>query len=505
MRSSGVSRPTQPLLVSAGQVVDRPADPHAGREPLALMEIAARAALEDAGVPSLASAIDTVAVVTNVFHDYGDTAALLAERLGCPPGRRLVTTWGGNTPESLVHYLCDEIVAGRTAVALVAGGEAVATLRALGKRGEQPAWTAHRPTDAPRWGDMRPGTSDVESRHGAREAFVTFALVENAFRAARAQTLADAQAEIAAYAERAARIAAANPYAWFRDAKDAATLTTVTPQNRMVAFPYPKYLNAILEVNQGAALLLTSEEAARRAGIASDRWVYPWAGADVTEQWFLSDRAVLHALPGTARAAARLFETIGRGPDAITHLDLYSCFPIAPRLSATTLGLDAATPRPLTVTGGLPWFGGPGNNYGTHALAAMMARLRADRDALGLVHGLGWNCTKHALGVVGGSPSPDGWRRVDTREIQAWVDALPTPTLAVEAAGPATIETYTVVHGRDGAPERGVVFARLPDGRRSVAVLPTDRDVLESLERREGVGRSGTLRHDGGRNVFTPS
>ena len=495
---------TLPLLVGAGQVVDRPADPREGREPLALMEAAARAAIDDAATDRILERIDTLCVVTNVFHDYGDTAGLLAERLGCAPARRLVTTWGGNTPQSLVNHLCDEIAAGRSEVVLVAGAEAVATIRALGKRGITPAWTEPRATDVPRWGDTRYGTSDLEARHGAREAYVTFALVENAFRAARGQSLDVAMLEIGAYAERAAAIAADNPYAWFRDAKSAATLTTVAPQNRMVAFPYPKYLNAIMEVNQGAALLLTSDAAARRLGIAPDRWVHPWAGADVTEAWYLTERPKLHEIPGTRRAAAALFDTVGFGVDAIAHLELYSCFPIAPRLSAATLGLDPATDRPLTVAGGLPWFGGPGNNYGTHALAALVGALRRDRSAFGLAHGLGWSCTKHALAIFSATPPPNGWRRVDTREIQAWVDAQPRPTVVDEATGDATVDTYTVVHGRDGGPERGVVMARLPGDRRTMAALPPDRDVLESFERAEGVGRPGRLRRVDGRNVFDP-
>jgi acetyl-CoA C-acetyltransferase len=498
-----MTRPV-PILVGAGQVVDRPADPREGLEPLALMAVAARHAAEDTAASGVLEAVDTVAVVTNVFHDYGDTAGLLAERLDIPPGRRLVTTWGGNTPQALLNHLCDEIVAGRTRLALLVGAEAVGTMRALGKLGVEPAWTAPRATDTPRWGDPRSGQSELESRHGAREAYVTFALVENAFRAARGQSLAAATDEIGRFAARSAAIAAKNPYAWFRDAKDETTLTRVTPANRMVAFPYPKYLNAIMEVNQGAAVLVASADAARELAIAADRFVYPWAGADVTEQWFLSERTAIHELAGTRRAAAALFETVGHPIESIDHLDLYSCFPIASRLSAATLGLDPATDRPLTVTGGLPWFGGPGNNYGTHAIAAMMTRLRCERGALGLTHGLGWNCTKHALGVLGGVPPSRGWQRIDTSAIQSWVDAQPAPAILTEASGSARVETYTVVHGRDGAPERGVVFARLDGDRRTIAILPPDRDVLESLERSEGVGRPGRVTHEGGRNRFDP-
>src|SRR5204862_83484 len=112
---------------------------------------------------------------------------------------------------------------------------------------------------------------------------------------------------------------------------------------------------------------------------AAARWVYPWAGVDVTEHWFFQDRADYHTLPGLRRAGALLLEAVGLGIERVQHLDLYSCFPIAPRLSAAMLGLAPDDPRPLTVTGALPWFGGPGSNYTTHAVATLAERLRAER------------------------------------------------------------------------------------------------------------------------------
>jgi acetyl-CoA C-acetyltransferase len=189
----------------------------------------------------------------------------------------------------------------------------------------------------------------------------------------------------------------------------------------------------------------------------------------------------------------------------VRYLDLYSCFPIAPRLSAAMLGLLPDDRRPLTLTGGLPWFGGPGSNYATHAVATLIERLRADRAGFGLVHALGWNLTKHALAVYAGAPPPAGWQRVGGAALQAWVDALPHPPVAEEAVGRGTIEAYTVVHGRDGAPERAAVIGRLADGPRFLAVVRGDRDVLEAMEREEQVARSGTVRHDGGTNRFEPA
>jgi acetyl-CoA C-acetyltransferase len=468
-------------------------------------ETARRAAADAGGGAALLAAVDTVAVANVICHDYGDAPGLLAERLGCHPRRTIYTTLGGNTPQSLVTLLCDEIVAGRSAVALIAGAEAWHTMRARSKAGLPSNWTPARETAAPRWGDPRPGVSELEARHGAARPIEAYPMYENAFRAARGLSLDAHRRELGGFAARCAAIAAHNPYAWFRDGKDATTLSTVTAENRIIGFPYPKFMNAILDVNQGAALLLTSDTAARRLGIAVDRWVYPWSGVDVVEHWFMQDRVDYHTLPGMRRAGAELLATVGLGIERFQHLDLYSCFPIAPRLSATMLGIPPDDPRPLTVTGALPWFGGPGNNYTTHAIATVMDRLRAARADVALVHALGWICTKHALGVYGGTPPPGGWQRAGGPGLQAWADALPHPEVVAEASGRGTVETYTVVHGRDGGPERGVAIGRLGDGRRFLAVLPRERGVLEAMERTEQVGRTGTVRFDGHVNCFDPA
>jgi len=494
--------PHAPLIVGGGQITDRPDDPTRGLEPLALMEEAARRAAGDArGGASLLAAIDTVAVVNVLCHNYGDAAGLLAERLGCRPARAINSTVGGNTPQTLVNHLCDEVAAGRVGLALVAGAEAWKTSRTLGQAGRPASWPT-RSLPVPLWGDGRNGMSELELKHGIFFPAEVYPLFENAYRAARGLTLGAHRAELAEMCGRFARIAAGNPHAWFRDAPSGEQIATVGDDNRMIAFPYPKRMNAILDVNQGAALLLASEDVARRLGVPRERWVYPWAGADVTELWFVQDRRDYHSLPAVERAGALMLEAAGAAAGDVRHLDLYSCFPIAPRLSAATLGIAADDPRPLTVTGGLPWFGGPGNNYTTHAIATMLERVRAEPGSLGLAHALGWFLTKHGLGVYSAAPPPHGWRHVGGRDLQGWVDALPHPAIAAEPSGRGTVETYTIVHGRDGAPERGVVFGRVDDGRRFVARLLGDRAHLEALERDELVGRTGRVRGDGQANVF---
>jgi acetyl-CoA C-acetyltransferase len=494
---------TRPVVLGVGQVVDRPADPTRGREPLALMADATRLALVDAG-GATADAVDTLAVVTNVFHDYGDTARMLAARLEAHPRRTLLSTWGGNTPVALFSHLCDEIAAGRAEVAVMVGAEAVATLRACQKRGTDPGWTAPAPSGPARWGDDRDGSHPLERAHGAFLPTVTFALVENAFRAARGQSIAAQRAELGAFAARCTAVAAGNPYAWFPEAVDAATLATPTPDNRIIAFPYPKRMNAIMSVNQGAAIVVASEAAGDRLGLRREGRVWPRAAVDVTEQWFMIERRDFHSLPGVQAAGAALLETIGTPIDEIDVLDLYSCFPIAPRLVAHMLGLPPDLDRPLTAAGGLPWFGGPGNNYSTHALAAVVERLRDGRGSTALVHALGMMLSKHALVSLATAPDAE-WRRVDAAPLRRLVSALPSPPVVAAPSGAATIETYTVTHGRNGDPEGGVVMGRTDDDGRFIAVLPADRDLLSALEREEGVGLRGTVRTADGRNVFAPA
>jgi acetyl-CoA C-acetyltransferase len=300
-------------------------------------------------------------------------------------------------------------------------------------------------------------------------------------------------------------VAAQNAYAWFPRARSAEEIATPTASNRMVGFPYTKYMNAIMEVDQAAGVLMTSVGHARALGIPPARWVYLRGAADAHDLWHVVER-VGYAESPAIRAAGRAALTMaGVTIDEVAHLDLYSCFPSAVQLGRDALGIPIDDPRPLTVTGGLPYAGGPGNNYTMHAIATMLDRLRAAPGSVGLVSGLGWYVTKHAVGVYSTEPGTGPWRAPDTHALQAALDATPHPPLAREPSGAASIETYTVVHDRDGVPVRGFVIGRLADGgARFVAHTPSDRPLLEGLVAREAVGLRGRAAHAQGTNTFVP-
>jgi acetyl-CoA C-acetyltransferase len=186
-------------------------------------------------------------------------------------------------------------------------------------------------------------------------------------------------------------------------------------------------------------------------------------------------------------------------------VDLYSCFPVAPQFAARLLGFSADGSRPLTVTGGLPYFGGAGNNYAMHAIATMVDGLRAEPASLGLVSGLGWYMTKHAVGIYGATPPARPWERQVRATRQAAIDATPHPTCVENAEGRAEIETYTVLHDREGVAHEAIIVARLENGDRIFANVDPDADLLAMLEREEMVGTPGHVRAGAdGRNRFQP-
>lgn len=495
-----------PILIGAGQLTQRDVEPAAALEPLAMMEVAARRAAEDAGAgPPLLAQLDALAVVNVFCWTYQNAPGALAARLGARPSDLRYTTVGGNTPQSLVNDTADRIWRGETRLALLAGAEAVRTVLRAQKTGVSLDWSHGIDGKCTVVGDRREGTSTHEVAHGFQLPVQVYPLFENAVRAARGWSIAEHRAQLGRLCAAMAAVAADNPYAWFRDRPTAEELTTITAQNRIVGFPYPKRMNAIIDVDQAAAVLMTSVGEARKLGIPEDRWVYVWGTGEANDKWLVSERVAYSHSPAIREAGRQALAAAGVGIERIAHFDIYSCFPAAVQMGRDALGIPLDDPRPLTTTGGLPYFGGPGNDYSMHGIAAMLGRLRGKPDALGLVTALGWYVTKHAVGVYGGGPNPGPWVREDPKAAQATLDAEPAPAVTEEPPpGPGTIETYTVVHGRDGAPLRGIVVGRLDDGRRFLANTPEDVGLLETLETREGVGLRGRVSTVDGANVFAP-
>ena len=523
--------PSTPVVVGVGQVTNRPRTEGEGGladrpEPLGLMLDAVHAAVEDCeGSPpggasrsgrTLLARAHSLRVANPLSWHYIDPGALLAEELGIEPAQILVTTTGGNNPQSLVNATALAIGRGEFDVAVIAGADCFYSQAAARRHPDRPLlpWTVQATDTEPPtlFGSDRRGTTKSEEDRGLDLPIHVFPLFENALRAEAGRTLPEHLAHIGALWSRFSSVAADNPYAWIRDPLTADELTTVTESNRMIAYPYTKLLTANLQVDQGAAAIMCSAGAAEAAGVPRDRWVFPLAGADAEDHWFLSHRADFHSSPAIRLAGASALTLVGTSIDDVAHLDLYSCFPSAVQIAAAELGLPDNDPsRSLTVTGGLTFAGDPGNNYGTHSLATMVATLRDEPGTTGLTTGLGWYSSRHSIGIYGTEPLtersgvddglPPG-TVVEAAAGFAWADpqaavgSLPQCSPDADAEGEITVETYSVAFGRDGSPERAVVACRTPEGRRAWAHV-TDADHLAVLVTEEGCGRLGTLRPDG--------
>ena len=460
--------PRTPVLVGVGQVVRRDPDPASASEPLDLMLEAARRAADDAG-GGLLSRLDSIRVVGVLSWRYVNPGLAMGERLRVTPRQTVLTSTGGNSPQLLVNETALAIQRGDVGVALLTGAEVMAT-RQRARRRPDKLWLDWPVQDvgtaAPEpMGDERAGTNDAEMARSLALPTQIYPVFENAVRAASSRSIEEHERVIASLWSRFSAVAADNPYAWSPAALTADEIAKVTPANRLIGFPYTKLMNANLTVDQSAALLMCSAEVAAGAGIARERWVFPWAGADAHDHWWVSERADLHSSPAIRAAGRAALAHAGTGIDDIAHIDVYSCFPSAVQIAALELGLRLDEPgRPLTVTGGLSFAGGPGNNYVTHSIATMVERLRADPGALGLLTAVGWYLTKHSVGVYGTEPPPRPFARAHP---QAEIDALPRRDWVAEHDGRVTIESFTVMHDRDGSPALGIVACQLPDGRRA--------------------------------------
>jgi len=493
-----------PILIGAGQVTQRDIDFREAREPAELMAAAARLAAADAGQgEGLLRQLDTLAVVNMIGWHYSNAPAVVSERIGASSARQIYTTVGGNTPQWLVNTTADRIARGEVRLALLCGVEAMYSFTRARKAKVHLPWSSNGDGTPTVVGIDKQGINDLEMAYGLMMPIAVYPLFENALRAHYGRSIADHQRRLGELCSSFTRVAAANPNAWFPQERSPAELSTITAENRYIGFPYPKLMNAIMDVDQSAAVLMTSVGVARQLGIDESRWVYLWGCGDASDIWYVSERVNYFSSPAIRAAGAQALSMAGVGIDEIDDIDLYSCFPCAVQIGRDMLRIAADDPRPLTVTGGLPYFGGPGNNYVMHSIATMMDRLRAKPGSKGLVSGLGWYLTKHSVGVYSTAPPPQAWHLPDNDKLQSELDATPHPEVVAEANGGAMIETYTVLHDRDGAPIRGIVVGRLDDARRFLSEVAGDRVVLEKMMTEEAIGRSGTVRFANGTNSIT--
>jgi acetyl-CoA C-acetyltransferase len=506
-----------PILVGCGQITQREPDPAIALSPMDLTAAAARQATENAEAGAkLIEALDTIVILrsfsdtswrfTSPFGGSKNPPKSIANRIGAENAKRLIYTYsGGNMPQWCVNRLFEQVTSGEVGAALIAGGETLATQKAAQRAKLELDWNENPGGEPELWGVKTQGWNDVEERHRMAGAIFAYPLFENSIRGSRGHTIKQHLSAMGHLFERFAAVAANNPLADRRQGFTAEQIATVSADNPYIGFPYTKLMNSNAFIDQAAAVVLTSVAKARELGIPESKWVHLHGCADAYDHWYISDRINHHSSPAMRTVAA---ETLAMADCSLTDIgafDLYSCFPSAVQIGCKEMGLAEDDPRGLTVTGGLPYFGGPGNNYVTHSIAGMMNRVRATPGMRGMVTANGNYVTKQSGGIYSTTPPEKPFAPKPPKTYQARIDAEKGPPVIETASGAATIETYTVMHDRKG-PSYAILFARDDQGRRFIANTPDDPALLTDMTTKDYLGAAGTVQaDDAGINIFKPA
>lgn len=479
--------PRTPVLVGVGQFTERIDDPdYRGMSAVDLATEAVRAALADTGadVAAVARAIEVFAglrqfEICTPFADpplgcSDNYVRSVAQRVGADPVRAVLEPIGGNGPQKLVTEFAAAIAAGEVEVALILGSEPGSTAKYFADRDDKPDFTEHVGGQLEDRGyGFEQYMSEYTAKHGLTGAPVQYGLLDNARRSRLGLGVEDYRRQMAELFAPFTEVAAKNPFSSSPVKRSVTELMTVTDENRMICDPYPRLMVARDTVNQGAAAILTSVAAARKLGVPEEKWVYLRGHADQTEQDLL-DRVDLHVSFSAKQAVAEALRVAGIGIDEVANFDLYSCFPFPVFAVCDAAGLATDDPRGFTLTGGLPYFGGPGNSYSLHGIAEMVAEMRDKPGAFGLVGANGGVMSKYSVGVY--STAPADWTPDRSKALQADIAALPTVAVTRNADGPGVIETYSV---RYDWPERtGIIIGRLDADDSRFMAITTDEDLV---------------------------
>ncbi|MEM1402464.1 MAG: acetyl-CoA acetyltransferase [Pseudomonadota bacterium] len=477
------------------------------RTPMDALQAVTTQALSDSSSEKVIGAVDAMVHVPFLLNQVPEMAtamprnpgAAVAERLGISP-KQYTADVGGNLPQHLVNEFARRLRRGAHKVVMISGVELLSTFLGSLRSGDPfPDWTSGVSSEPEQLGSTPAMSAPTELIHQLYEPINVYPLFESALRHAKSLSRDAHQSLLGRLVSSMSDVSADNPYAWKRERLTPEQVVSTDNGNRMISYPYTKLMNAIINVDQAAAIVMTTAKEAAALGVDSSRWVYLRGGASVHDSWFLSERTSLHSSPALEAAGQAALERSGLALDELSHFDLYSCFPSAVQVACDALGLAIDDPRGVTVTGGLTLFGGPGNNYTLHAIASMVERLRETGEA-GLVSANGGYLTKHAVGVYSAEPGGDAWGESDDGPLQAAVDSIASTVLADAGEGAFTIDAHTVSFSGD-EPRAAITLGRLQDGRRCAAVSE-DAVLMEALLENDCVGSVGAVSHRDGMNTF---
>ena len=473
-----------PVLVGIGTATQREDDFESALEPMDLMLQAVAAAGADSGSEQALRGAQTIAVPRGRWS-YANPAGEIARRIGAVHAVTVLADVGV-LQQTLIGEACARIARGQSHTTLVAGADTGWRLLRAQIAGQQAS--ERRQEDQP---DILLAPQcelrhAAEMRAGLQMPVGLYAIMESAFRARWGWSIADHRDRLARLGERFSRIAAQNPHAWHRRTSVAADIRDASERNPMQAFPYTRAHCSTWNVDQAAALLFCSAARASELGIERSRWIYPVASTESNHMVPVSAREHLHDCPGARIAGQAALDALGMRAEDVDLIDLYSCFPLAVEVYAEALGLtfDSPLDRDLTVTGGMPFAGGPYNNYVLQATCRAAELMRAGQGRTALVSSVSGVLTKQGFGVWSTEPGT-AFAHIDvSQEVSRQARAL---EVLDAYSGPGRVAGFTVLHGRGQEP-RGVALVTTSTGQRTLATT-AEPALIARMQVEEFVGR----------------
>ena len=486
--------PRTPVIVGVGQQLQRIDNPLEALTPVAFIANAIREASKDAGLSAVPN-VDSLRVISFLSWRYRDPARFIAAELGITTAETVASSMGGNSTQSMVNATALDIQSGTCDIVILCGGETSRTRKRARAADIELPWPIVDEDVKPDriMGEELVMNHEYELSRRIVAPIQIYPIFESAIRAQSGRTFDEHNQHLGKLWSNFSKVAEQNPYAWIRKSLTPQEVITTGPHNRMIGSPYTKVMNSNNDVDQSAAIIMCSVATAQRLGISRDKWVFPIAGTDCHEHKYVSERDTFADTPAIKLGGKMVLDLAEASIKDIDIIDLYSCFPSAVQLGAASLGLS--TDQQLTRTGGLSFAGGPWNNYVMHAIATVVGELRSRPGEKGLIWANGGYTTKHAFGVYSTNPPNGGFKHAYPQD---QVDSLPRRTVVDvgRSQGPVTVEGYTVMHDREGNPERAIAACLLPGGERAWGISD-DSDVTTAMCTGEWVGRAAKLDDSG--------
>ncbi|MHA1274204.1 MAG: hypothetical protein ACTSQS_12310 [Promethearchaeota archaeon] len=490
-----MSKENFPLIIGAAQYTQRKGT-FKPLDPLNLAIKVSWQALNDVKGTNLRELIDSVYMININSWSYEDAPAELSNKLEIKPKYKVYLPDGGNTPQMLINRAAKEIAAGNSKAILIVGAEAEYSAYIAKKKNLKLNWP---PKKQPKYmeGELWDGICEFENQYYLKTPPYTYALFETAIRARSGRSIDAHRIHIGKLFEHFSKIASKNPYSWTQKFYTAEEIIKPSPENRIICHPYTKRMCSNMFVDQAAAVIITNENIADNLKIKQNLRVYLMGCADLKNVHKLTERPKLYDAPATKEGSKLALNQAGLKIQDIDKFDIYSCFPSIVQIIKNELGLSENDPRDLTITGGLPYFGGPWSNFSMHSIVSAINMIRKNPSLKIMIVANGGYNSKQSIGIYGNKPPRISFTENNNEmSIQNSIlkNKLPPP---VEIAnGVLVVDAYTIIYDRQGQPVRGIVIGSLKNGRRTLAFIIAKQKILQNLVKQELVGKAYEVYYD---------